>query len=71
MLITIQMTRSKLQSSNCKVTIGRYQSLDLVLKYMNFHGLLKANPLSGGKKIALKINEVIAVVIWCFDKTEN
>lgn len=47
MLITIQMARSKLQGSDCKVTMGRYQSLDLVLKYMNFHGLLKANLLSG------------------------
>jgi len=51
MLITIQMARSKLQSSSCKVTIGRYQMLDLVLKYMNFHVLLKANHLSGGKKM--------------------
>lgn len=51
MLITIQMERSKLQISNCKVTIGRYQSLDSVLKYMNFHGLLKANHLSVGKKL--------------------
>lgn len=40
LLITIQMTRSELQSSNGKVTIGRYQLLDLVLKYTNFHGLL-------------------------------
>lgn len=63
MLITIQIARSKLQTSNCKVTIGRYQSLDLFLQYMSFQGLLKENHPSGGEEIALKINEVIAVVI--------